>query len=507
MTKKDYSGNSVVYRVNAVPAPRLMRTIGATALGPTEAVAELVANSIDARIGDEIVTIDVKLHETRIEIADDASGIALEVLKEALRLGVDMDSKRPTRQGRMGTYGLGMKTAAASLGDKWGVTTRPLGMSGKEYRATFDLNEWESRESSSDDWIINIHESNSTKGGDLGDRNHGTIIWIEQLRVNGQLPGPYLSHLTRAFAPFIKQGHVIRVNNQVAKPAKPRLVDGSYQEFTRVIHEEKNWVIRGWVGLDTQTHNDGFYGIDLFKNNQLIEQYNQDFFKSHLMTSRILGEAHLDFVPVNFNKVDFTRGTPEWELAKTEMTSILRPLAKASREMSRNRKDESRTVKAVAKLQEAFRGPVGQIKLTSAERPLVSTDSKVGQDSNEVGAVERELKAIGRNIQLPTSLVKMDAQINQLTSVHTPWDYIYDKTAKELQVVINSESATFVKMNDVDFLACIAVSDCISRFLIEVENVNPKIARRVSNEWLHEAVTGEPVWNLQDHVSQGGGKS
>lgn len=479
-----------VHRIDAVPAPRLMRTIGATALSPTAAVAELVANSLDARLEGCSVRIEVRIREGRIEVVDDASGMTLEVLRDALRLGVDMDKRIPTRTGRMGTYGLGLNTAVASLGDRWGVITRPAASAGQvEFRASFDLTEWEQRGSSVDDWTLELLECAPDPSGPLGNRPHGTAIWIEALRFKDHLPGPYLGHLSRAFAPFLKAGHTITVMDQPAVVSKPRLAEGTLREFTTVIDESRGWIINGWVGLDTKTHNDGSYGIDLFRNDQLIEIHNKDFFKPHLMTSRIFGEAHLDFVPVNFNKVDFSKGTEEWRFAEAAMKEIVKPVAEASRTMSRGRHDDSRVTKAIAKLDEAFKGPEGFV---ATQETSTIVDEAV--PTSGAGQPAFRLRASGKTLWLQRGSVQIDAQLDELASNVTPWDYIFDSKLNQLLVVINHDSATFKKMKDVDFLSCIAVADCISRFLIEREKVDPAKARRVSNEWLHEAITRQSIW-------------
>ena len=444
-----------------------------------------------------------ELHsQGRIEVADNAKGMSLSVLKDALRLGVDMDQRTRMRSGRMGTYGLGMKTAAASLGDKWGVITRPHGSSESvEYRSSFDLTEWSSRGSTSDSWTIGLEEVEVDTTGPLRNSAHGTVIWIEGLRFKNHLPGPYLDHLSRAFAPFLANGHVIAVNDREAQVPVPRLAEGSRKEFEKIIDEQRGWVIRGWVGLDTKTHNDGNYGIHLYRHDQLIELHNQEFFKPHLMTSRILGEAHLDFVPVNFNKVDFSKGTEEWKFAKSAMEELVKPVAEASRIMSRGRHDSSRVTRAVAKLNDAFAGPTGFVEADDRASGK-SEESREGPPDADVTQAIR-LRATGRMLTLPHRNVHIDAQVDELASPLVPWDYIYVDENSQLLVVVNQESAAFKKMKDVDFLSCIAVADCISRFLIEREGIDSGKARRVSNEWLHEAVTGQSIWQLETESEAG----
>ncbi len=88
--------------------------------------------------------------------------------------------------------------------------------------------------------------------------------------------------------------------------------------------------VRGWVGVqryDDQNH----FGIDLIRNGRAIRELEQAAFfefatddgkviKDYPIDAgggygRIVGEVHLNHVPVDFTKQDFVRSTPEWERA------------------------------------------------------------------------------------------------------------------------------------------------------------------------------------------------
>jgi RNA polymerase subunit RPABC4/transcription elongation factor Spt4 len=86
-----------------------------------------------------------------------------------------------------------------------------------------------------------------------------------------------------------------------------------------------NQRIRGWVGIqryDDQTD----FGIDLIRNGRAIRTAEKSAFFEYadelgVLTKdypidqqygRIVGEVHLDHVPVDFQKQDFQRSTPEW---------------------------------------------------------------------------------------------------------------------------------------------------------------------------------------------------
>lgn len=86
--------------------------------------------------------------------------------------------------------------------------------------------------------------------------------------------------------------------------------------------------IRGWVGVQRFDDNNKF-GIDLIRNGRAIRVSEKDAFFNYVddlgeatkeyptdqQTGRIIGEIHLDHVPVDFQKQDFQRSTEEWQRA------------------------------------------------------------------------------------------------------------------------------------------------------------------------------------------------
>jgi hypothetical protein len=86
--------------------------------------------------------------------------------------------------------------------------------------------------------------------------------------------------------------------------------------------------VRGWVGIQRLDDNNRF-GIDLIRNGRVIRVSEKDAFFNHVdvlgeaikeyptdqQTGRIIGEVHLDHVPVDFQKQDFQRSSDEWQRA------------------------------------------------------------------------------------------------------------------------------------------------------------------------------------------------
>ena len=482
-----------------------MKTIGATALNSAEAIGELVANCIDARHDGQAVTVQVSIGSESLAVVDDASGMDLATLKEAIRLGVDMDAVTARASPRMGTYGLGMKTAAASLGDVWGIVTRPAAAPGTEYSVTFDLRDYGRRDrgtGAESGWSVDIEEGEPDPAGFLGTTEHGTAVWIQRLRSRDLMPGAFIDHLGRAYSPYITaHGDTITVNDTVVAPFSFDFVEGSRYAIDVVVNEELGWRAHGWVALDRKTHNRPDYGLNLYRQGQLVESWNKDFFRAHLMTSRILGEVHLDYVPVNFNKKGFETSSEAWRFTKEALKVEVKPAVDASQAMSRNRGDDTRVERALAKMREVLGNGGGGAPLGPTTGTPGGTD---GDGEVEPDAV-RVVAARGDVIHLPTADVRIDCMATELDSELLPWDYIYSPDRQEMVVVVNTSAAVFAKTTDVEFLACLAIADCIARVLHEQAKVPWTQARRVRDSWLHDAFVGGYNPGIGNSASRGAG--
>ncbi len=98
--------------------------------------------------------------------------------------------------------------------------------------------------------------------------------------------------------------------------------------------------IRGWIGIQ-RFDDDNNFGIDLIRNGRAIRiaekaaffEYEDEFKKTIKdypidgQYGRIVGEVHLNHVPVDFLKQDFQRSSPEWQRAMSYLrgNSSLQP--------------------------------------------------------------------------------------------------------------------------------------------------------------------------------------
>ena len=78
--------------------------------------------------------ITIKISEDEIEIKDNAYGMDLEAFKRALTLN---EKNKNYPDGSLGEFGMGLKYAAISLGNKYTIESKMLG-DHKKYSATID---------------------------------------------------------------------------------------------------------------------------------------------------------------------------------------------------------------------------------------------------------------------------------------------------------------------------------------------------------------------------------
>lgn len=116
--------------LDITPTPRILRTLGEIPFQTWQCVAELIDNSIDAFLSDKtaipeederkiVVTWasdSVATDDRAIEVTDNACGMSIEQLQNAVRAGYS--SNDPI--GNLGLFGMGFNISTARLGE---VTT------------------------------------------------------------------------------------------------------------------------------------------------------------------------------------------------------------------------------------------------------------------------------------------------------------------------------------------------------------------------------------------------
>ena len=123
--------------VDITPTPRILRVLGEIPFAPWQCLAELIDNSIDAflsceekgkDVGEQRINItwsndSVAATERTVEITDNALGMSLQQMQNAVRAGYS--SNDPINN--LGLFGMGFNIATARLGDLTTVLTTRAG--------------------------------------------------------------------------------------------------------------------------------------------------------------------------------------------------------------------------------------------------------------------------------------------------------------------------------------------------------------------------------------------
>lgn len=309
---------------------------------------------------------EVRRREGVVRLVDNGAGLDRVGLSNALRAGYSDKNRYDT----LGLFGMGFNIATGKLGRRTIVTTART-EDAFALRVVIDLpkvvqsRKFEAPVEQIDKPINFDHGTivDVTDWWPAGDPNAGFVSQLArvakpQLRL--QIGRRYATVLRRAEDNRVR----IAVNGETIEGfehcvwAPERFVERrgwgmipARIEFNTVIHAERRCVndgasldgdanaciecgqsefrtleerIRGWVGIQRFDDNNRF-GIDLVRNGRAIRVAEKDAFfnfsddleavkeyPTDQQTGRIVGEIHMDHIPVDFQKQDFQRSSEEW---------------------------------------------------------------------------------------------------------------------------------------------------------------------------------------------------
>ena len=483
----------------------MMEDIGAANYTLYQAINELLANTFDARHRDSAgkaipVRVDIDVEAGKIVmVSDTAMGMNKEILSKALTLGFKMDRIHGSRA-RKGWYGLGMKTAAASLGRKWEIWTRNA-EERKDYYACFDLEEFKTRwtRSASELWKIKLETLDRSEAFPLGNRKSGTVIRVTDVRD----PNPDIAvleeHVGAAYRVEIKtNSDLIYINGTKIAVSDPSIVDGTRKELKFDLKVEgKTYTVEGWWARLPKYNNTGEYGFDLYRHGQLIEtQLKDPFFKPHNTKSNLYGSLELHFIRADYTKKDFDKNSPEWKaLAEKMSKEILPEILKVVRtwkakSISVGQPGGAATAggsigvnTAPGNGQTEGRGSTGVTAPVGGTGPIspAGSDPKPVQGSLDWKRVEFDGVP---PFLLTFELVPMNSEV-------VPWTYMSPGEDNTLVVTINVDSTLYKKTKDATSLAMIAVADCVCQYLLDKHKKDARSVRRLRDQWLAKAANSK----------------
>lgn len=477
--------------VKNYPSPRLMETIGATNQKPQEAIGELVANCFDARIKDKKLDVIIDLRDESIVVLDNGRGMTSAVLEKAVCIAEDMSQHVDKPADAKGHFGMGFKTSCSTLGYFYEIYTRPVGEN-LEYHTAFNIKEYTTRPSGSNAWDVVIEDSRPSMKSPLKNASNGTAFVIRELKVKGLPPSAVIEYLGEAFKGHIENGDTITVIDEngsyPAEPKKYTFLPGTKVKIDETFGPNNKYHITGWVAIDSQTHNDGFYGFNIYRKGQLVDTHNKEWFRAHLMTSRIIGEVNMDFLDATFYKHGIQKSA-DWNYVNTHMTEFLKGVVAASYNLSR-------------------KGNINKPKERKEIISLLSKDYHIEKESEGASVINEGVSQI-EDIKLTTSInntVKAivkekslsleDGSEIQITFIEKeedghnvgPYDYIFDmwQDPQELQVIVYKNHPLWRKKIDGEVRMIVATSDSIYRCLVEQLSYDCRKALTIRNEWVSQ---------------------
>lgn len=310
--------------VDITPHKSIMPKIGRAGYSIAQAIAELIDNSLDARIENSKLLIDISIKKDLISIKDKGTGMDKHELTRAFSLA------HSNKQDKLGEFGLGLKTSCQSLGKEFSILTTKQG-DNNYYQLDYDEDEWlKNEEKSWSRYPIKILKKENKE-------EHGTTITIKKLIVRSDYAIDQVKKdIGNRFSPFIKKEEVeIKVNNSTTKPFTPELLDGTKKSFEIIVDGKK---IYGWSALMKEGSQKGFYGFNVFRKGRMITCYDKIGIPEHATVARIMGEINLDHVPVTHSKREFIKESKEYVLASEALALHFKEIVREARKKAKDDK-------------------------------------------------------------------------------------------------------------------------------------------------------------------------
>jgi hypothetical protein len=224
--------------LDSVPNPEFLYSVRSLGYVNSSAISDIIDNALEQSVKATIVNVNIRQSKGEykyIEICDNGSGMTIETLDQALRLG----SQTGKNRGNLGFYGTGMKSASVSMGLRFEVWTKNIN---DYFRiAVFDIEEKvENNSFRSPVRIGTSDEYNdfmSIVGGDTG-----TIIRISKLdNISDSNASQFADTIRKAlgknFKYYIENGITIKVNNQIVHAIDPMYRDESFSKHISATNE------------------------------------------------------------------------------------------------------------------------------------------------------------------------------------------------------------------------------------------------------------------------------
>lgn len=487
--------------INITPDRSMLPKSGKVGYTLTQAIAELVDNAIDARISEEILEIKIVIQNDFVKVEDNGIGMNRKDIENALILG------RSNKVNLLGEFGIGMKAACTSLGKKFTV------MSTKK-----DLREGYIYQYAEEKWLAEANKSDWTDALKIYEKpnpnDHGTSIEIEQLTrsINKARKPEVLKDLGNRFSPFISSNQVkIYVNQDECAPEDPELnKDGKHFFAVNASNGNK---INGWYGLLMHGSNKGLYGFNTFRRGRMITTYDKFGIPSHPTVSRIIGEVHMNHVPVSSSKRGWETESDEYKeaekllekefkelVAKARLTSMeekidknvkdktevwKQELAKAAQKEINKLGDKMQT--SIKKRSKNLEDPISGIIIEKRDSALdqVHNEAKIKEERTRDPKKRQVIVSHYINIFGKRYIIKHDFAS---LGIEKGWKDVYHKEGDPtIEIYTNQDFPAYATTSDLPFYAALHISEALGEIIASSNEENLDKANEYKEKILRDA--------------------
>jgi len=294
---------------NILPHKSIMSKIGKTGYSFSEALSELIDNSIDARAGKK-VTINLNITPEYVEIKDNGNGMDKATVQNAIKLGYS------SKTGMLGEFGLGLKTSANSLGKAFSITTKTKDCP-EVYKICWDEDEWLKE----GDWLkyplIILPDTDKSFIS-------GTIITITKLNTQFSEAAitKIIEELSVRFSPFIKNGELGLIINGVTCEEKTFSI--LPDTVTKINLQIGEMSVTGWWAYQLSGANKNLYGFNTFRRGRLITTYDKIGLTPNQSIKQIVGELNINGLPITHDKKGWIISSVEYQTLKTALLNYFK---------------------------------------------------------------------------------------------------------------------------------------------------------------------------------------
>lgn len=458
-------------KIDITPDKTLFPKLWSSWYSIPQALAELIDNSIDARV-DNWMEISINLYSDKITIADRWIWMNFEEIKNAVILA------RSSKQWKLWEFWLGLKTSCLSLWKSFKVISKKL-WENKEYKVIFETEKW----LKDDSWEIDVTDR------EMESDKHYTVIEITDLKSKtiATADKRLKEDIQVRFWHYLDE-ITIKVNWDRVFKKVPELSQWTRKEIEI---DTPYWKITWWVGLMKDSSQKWFYWLHTYRNNRLIIPFNKIWFSAHPTVARIYWELHLDFVPVTHNKKSFEKESDQYKSVETLMELELKDIVAEARKkkweelLTWQVKDQTETWEA--KTSEAVKQVVTKLPEEKINKKLPEIDVKskiIHEDENKeihINEIQFE-KYSNESKKFDNKILHIDFAWQNLSFTHIfdsiwaekwPKLWNYDSAKKIITIITNTDFSTYYACKDLPFLALINISESLTEFLLNwKENEN-----------------------------------